>query len=190
MIQTKILRFLIENRKKDFSINEIAKRINSDYKLIYINVEKLEKAGLISVKKLGNRNQCEITDNFNFQVLKVEEEKKRDLLKNQNFKIINERLKQIKNPFFIFLVFGSYAKKTQKKGSDIDLCFITDDKKINGKIHQIVNLLPLDIHLLDFTVEEFQKMLKTKEDNVGQEIIKNNIILYGKENFYGLIKND
>ncbi len=189
MIQTKILRFLIENKEDSFSINGIAKRINSDYKLVYINVEKLEKAGLISIKKLGNRNQCELTNNFNFQVLKVEEERKRDLLKNQNFKVINERLKQVKNPFFVFLVFGSYAKKNQKKGSDIDICLITDDKKINSKIHQIIGLIPLDIHLLDFTVDDFIKMLKTKEDNVGKEIMKNNIILYGIENFYELIKN-
>ena len=189
MIQTKILKFLIEHREKSFSINEIAKSINSDYKLVYINIEKLEKTGLVNVKKLGNRNQCEFTNNFNFQVLKVEEKRKRDSLKNQNFKVINERLKQIKSPFFIFLVFGSYAKKTQKKGSDIDLCLITADKKINSKIHQMINLIPLDIHLLDFTVLEFLKMLKTKEDNVGKEIMKNNIILYGIENFYELIKN-
>ena len=95
----------------------------------------------------------------------------------------------MKNPFFVFLVFGSYAKKNQKKGSDIDICLITDDKKINSKIHQIIGLIPLDIHLLDFTVDDFIKMLKTKEDNVGKEIMKNNIILYGIENFYELIKN-
>ena len=37
------------------------------------------------------------------------------------------------------------------------------------------------------STDEFESMLKTKENNVGKEIVKNNIILYGVENYYNLI---
>lgn len=187
MIRSKILRFLIENKEKSHSINEIAKNINSDYKLIYINMQKLIEEKLVKINKLGNRSECSFNFAFNNLVLKVEEERRNELLKNQNMQIIHEKLKQLSSPFFMLLVFGSYATKKQKKLSDIDLAFISDNSELTKKINHIISLLPLEIHLLDFKTKEFIDMLSTTKDNVGKEIVKNNIILFGIENYYTLL---
>ena len=43
----------------------------------------------------------------------------------------------------------------------------------------------MEIH--EFTSKEFISMIEKTQSNVGHEIVKNNIILYGIENYYSLI---
>jgi hypothetical protein len=52
----------------------------------------------------------------------------------------------------------------------------------------VKRLASLELHSLEFTYDEFIDMLKTKENNVGKEIIKNSIILSGYEQFYNCIR--
>lgn len=183
----KIIRFFIENKEENFSINSIANNLKLNYRIAFEDTKKLEAENIVSIKKFGNTNQCSFNYKFNEKVLLVENNRKQELLKNQDIKVMYNRLMEIKNPFFICLVFGSYVKGMQKKHSDIDLCIISDDKIINEKINQIIRTLALEIHLLEFTTNEFVNMLRTKEQNVGKEIINNNIILKNVEGFYELI---
>ncbi|RLE41118.1 hypothetical protein DRZ77_00005, partial [Candidatus Woesearchaeota archaeon] len=101
--------------------------------------------------------------------------------------VLYRRIKEIKNPFFICVVFGSYAKGTARKGSDLDLCVITNEEKVDREINTILDITPFEIHYLKFSSDEFIKMLKTTEFNVGKGIVKNKIILKGIEEFYELI---
>ena len=55
-------------------------------------------------------------------------------------------------------------------------------------IHHIASLNPLKLHLNLFKESEFIAMKKSKEFTVGSEAIKNNIILYGTEQYYELIR--
>jgi len=186
--QIKITEFLNKNKNRQFSINQIAKELRINYRTAYEDVLKLQKQGIISINKLGNSNQCLINNVLNDIVFKVENLKKNKLLKNKNFKVLYSRLNDIKNPFFICVVFGSYAKSTANEKSDLDICLITDLEEINEQFNAIVNITPLNIHMLRFTSKEFISMLRTKEFNVGHEIIKQNIILKGIELFYELMK--
>ncbi|MCX6707429.1 MAG: nucleotidyltransferase domain-containing protein, partial [Candidatus Woesearchaeota archaeon] len=83
--------------------------------------------------------------------------------------------------------FGSYAKGTQTKQSDMDLCVITDNEETKQKAEQIIRNVPFNIHFLCFTTKEFINMLSTTELNVGKEIVKDNIILKGAEGFYEMV---
>jgi hypothetical protein len=42
--------------------------------------------------------------------------------------------------------------------------------------------------MVSFTSEEFLSMLKTTEFNVGMEAAENNVILFGIEDYYRLLK--
>jgi Fic family protein len=42
-IKQKILKHLVGNKEKTFSINEISKILKIDYKLVHTNIKKLEK---------------------------------------------------------------------------------------------------------------------------------------------------
>lgn len=182
-----ILRFLIENSEEDYSIRKIALARRINYKSAYKVVKKLGKEGIVNVKKYGNASIVKFNYNFNESVFIVENQRKEDFLKNKDFKVLYKRIMEIKNPFFICLIFGSYAKGTARKGSDLDLCVITNEKEVKSEISAILDITPFDIHYLEFSSDDFIKMLKTTEFNVGREIVKNKIILKGIEEFYELI---
>jgi predicted nucleotidyltransferase len=183
----KILRFLMDNKQEAFSINSVSRRLKINYRIAFEDMKKLEADGLILIKKLGNSNQCQFSNHFNEETLKIEEEKKAELLKDKNLKVLYKRISEIKNPFFVCLIFGSYARGEQTKQSDVDLCIITDNQEVKERVGKTLRTLPLEIHLLGFTTDEFISMLKTNEQNVGKEIITSYIILKGTESFYELI---
>ncbi len=182
-----ILRLLIENPEKEFSIRQTALKRKINYKSAYNAIFKLKKENIVDVKKHGNTSIVKFNFNFNESVYLAESRRMKDFLKNKDFKILYRRLKEIKNPFFICVVFGSYAKGKAQKGSDLDLCVITNDKKVSSEIHTVLDITPFEIHYIEFTPEEFIEMLKTTEFNVGKEIVKNRVILKGIEDFYELM---
>src|SRR3989344_3998263 len=183
----RILAFFIEHRGEFFSIYAAAQRLNINYRIAFEEIKKLVKEKMLTLEKLGNSNQCTFNYVFTEKVLAVEHQRKENLLKQKYLKVLDTRLQEIKNPFYIALVFGSYATGKQKKQSDIDLCIITDQEDIRKKAGQIIRTLALPIHYLDFSTQDFISMLKTTEENVGKEIMKKNILLQGVEDFYRMV---
>jgi len=184
-----ILKFFVEHKDATTTINQIAKALKMNYRIVYEGIMKLEQEKLIKITRIGNANICQFAYIYNNKVVEIEEERKEEVFKNKDIALIHKRISEIENPFYIFILFGSYANKTQTKNSDIDLCLITDNEKINKIVNNIIQITPLKIQLQEFTTEQFQTMIKTRETNVGSEIKKNNIIFHGLESFYGLIQN-
>ncbi len=182
--EIKIIKILIEN--KELTIREISKKISSDYKITYTAVQNLIKKDIISIKTIGKSSLCSLNKVFSYEIYKAEDERKQELLKNKNLNQLYKEILKIKTSFFIFLIFGSYAKNRQSKTSDIDLMFISNEKDFEKTINNVLSLLPLKTHLLVFTEEEFIRMKDSKENSVVREIIEKNIILYGIENYYKL----
>ena len=186
----KILILLLSNKKKEFTIRKISKRILVDYKAVHIIVKRLIKDNVITAKRAGQTILCSLNyQSFNADVFRAESIRKEGLLKNKDLYSLYNYFKDIKEPFFILLLFGSYASGKARKGSDIDLMLISDNDELRKKARRIVSLIPLDIHLVDFNSNDFLLMLKTTEFNVGKEAVNNNIVLFGIEDYYRLIKN-
>lgn len=183
----KVLVFLAENKGREFSIKEISEKLCINYRIAFEEIKALEKKGAIKLRKAAGANLCSFAYAFNELAFQAEEARKEALLNDKNIKVIYNRIKEIQDPFYVLLVFGSYAAKMQAKNSDIDLCIITDSTFIKNKAESIISQIPLRIHLLDFTKDEFLSMLKTIKPNVGHEILKNNVILKGVEEFYELV---
>ena len=183
--EEKILKHLLEHKQQSFTINQIAKILKINYRIAFEGTKKLGKEGLIRIIKAGNANHCSFGSNFSEKLFAVEYMRRNEILKNNNFKILYKRLAKISQQFII-LLFGSYAKKTQTRHSDIDLLLISDNDK---KIKEELNLLPLDIHVTSVTYEDFITMLKTREQTVVSEAMKRNVILFGIEDYYRLLQN-
>jgi predicted nucleotidyltransferase len=180
-----ILRLLIGNQEENLSIRQIALKRKINYKSAYNAVRKLEKEGVIDLKKHGNTMLCKFNLNFNASVFIVEYAKLQELLENKNFRVIYNRISSI-NSQFIMLLFGSYVRKENTKYSDIDILSVSDNRK---EIEKEVALLPFKIHFTAVNYKDFIAMLKSKEMTVVSEAVKKNIILFGIEDYYRLIKN-
>ena len=184
-----VLKLFVENKDKSFTIKKTAETLHLNYRIAYEEIMKLAKDELIKITKYGNAKVCVFNYKYNSKIIELEEIRKKELFKNKDLKLIYTRITEIQNPFYCLILFGSYANKTNKKGSDIDLCLITDNEVINKQVHSLIEITPLNIHLQEFTTAQFLSMLKSKEFNVGNEIIKNNLILHGLENLYGMVNN-
>ena len=182
-----ILKYLIENKQKKFSIREIAIALDIDYKPVYLNIKKLFNEGSASIEVRGNTKLCSFSEVFNGEVFNVESKRKKELLENKDFLIMYNRLRKI-NKQFILLMFGSQVNKTASKHSDIDVLAIASNEEIKH-IENEINLFPYNIHLTAITYDEFIQMLKSKEFSVVSEAIKKNVLLFGTEDYYRIIEN-
>jgi len=183
-LKEKILKFLIEN-KEPMSILQISNRLGADYKNTFQAIGRYPD--LIIRDKKGNTNFVEMKITSHPEIYSVESKRTLDFLsENKNMNLAKKDISSLNYPFFIVVVFGSIVKRTNAKGSDIDVCIISDNEIKTRELISKLSLLPLNLEIHDFSVNEFESMLKTREGNIAKEIIKNNIILYGAENYYNL----
>jgi len=187
-----IVRYLLENSDKELNILAIARSVKMNYKNVFDIIKRLEKEKLVTLKKFGSSNKVDLNLAIHPIIFEAEYARREDILRNKNILImLNQIKKDMESSLFILLLFGSYAKKTQTKSSDIDIMFIVPDNSLENfekKVHQTTRLMPLPIHHMTFSESQFLDMIKAKEFNVGKEAMKNNVILYGIENYYELIK--
>lgn len=183
----KLIKYLIEN-KGPVSIKKLSGAAVIDYKNTYNYVGDLTASGAIIQSTIGNTTPVQINLSPNQEIYSVEQ-KRRDefLLKNPKFKLIKKDIEELNYPFIIVLIFGSFAKEKNTIVSDMDVCIISDNREKTKKLVEMLNLLSLKLDINEFTTNEFISMIEKTQNNLGHEIVKSNIILYGIENYYNLI---
>ncbi|PIO04080.1 hypothetical protein COT48_02240 [Candidatus Woesearchaeota archaeon CG08_land_8_20_14_0_20_47_9] len=186
--ELKILRHLIEH-KKHLTVRQLSKNIGSDYKISHTAIQRLIKKELLTAETVGKAKVVRLTNKFTKDVFDVEFERRMEILNNKNLDVAIKTIKEnVACVNFIILLFGSYAKHKQRKHSDIDIMFIIPDKSLEKKIKEAISLIPLKLHPLILTEEEFVNMKNTTQPNVVHEVMENNVILSGIEQYYELIK--
>lgn len=182
----RIIENLIEN-KEPRSILSLSGSVVIDYKNTYNIVNELQTT-IISKEKIGNTSLVRLNLVPNQEIYSVENKRMEEFLfRHPKLNIVKRYIEELGYPFMIVLVFGSYAKGTKTEGSDIDICMISDNKKETKELRERLNLLSLKLEIHEFTTKEFVSMIEKSQKNLGHEIVKNNIILYGIENYYNLI---
>jgi predicted nucleotidyltransferase len=186
-----IIRFLIEHKNEELNILTISKELRMDYKTAYSIVKRLEKESLVKLESFGQSNRVTLISSMHPLIFEAEYTRRKELLKDKNLAVmLNDFKNALKSKCYALLLFGSYAKKTQTKKSDIDLMFIVpngSEELFEKDIGRTARLLPLQIHYLVFSEKQFLEMINAQEPNVGKEALKNNIILYGIETYYEMI---
>ena len=186
-----IIRYLIENKNEELNILRISKELRMDYKNVHSTVKRLEKELLVKLESFGQSSRVKLISQVHPLIFEAEYNRRKEILKDKNLAVmLNDFKNTLKSKCYMLLIFGSYAKKTQTKNSDIDLMFIVPDGKeelFEKEVHRAARSLPLPIHHLVFSEKQFLEMADAKKSNVGQEALKNNIILYGVETYYEMV---
>ena len=196
--QIEILSVFRKDITNKFTFKEIKEksRKNSN-NLIQLAIKNFKKLDIVKSDKIGNviiyylnlDNNLTISYLSIIEQLKIKNEKK---LPKETLNAIQKNILK-KTEFFIFLVFGSYAKGKTTEKSDLDIVILTQNKVLKKEIMPYIETIKrrelLHIHYEIFTRDEFLKMLKVEQENVGKEIYRNNFIYYGVEQYYNLIKN-
>jgi predicted nucleotidyltransferase len=189
--ESTIIKFLIEHKNEELNILKIAKALKMDYKNVYSIIKRLEKILLVKIETFGQSSRIKLNAIIHPLVFEAEFERRKEILKDKNLTVMLSNFKRaIKSKLYVILLFGSYAKKTQTKNSDIDLMIICPDgleDAFEKEISRIARSMPLPLHPSVFSENQFIEMIQAKESNVGQEALRNNIILYGIEQYYEMV---
>ncbi len=186
----KILNFLIRNLKKEYSIKELSEQLKKPYVKIHNSIKRLSTKDIVKEEIKGKSHYCSLNYKENKNIICFIHSLRARGFLNKNKKIsliITNIIDGIKFPDYILVLFGSFAKDNSTKNSDIDIAIITSQEnkeQVERIINSIKRISAIEIHSLEFSYKDFIEMLKSKDNNVGKEIVKNHIIFKGCEQFY------
>ncbi|MCG2724387.1 nucleotidyltransferase domain-containing protein [archaeon] len=187
-LELRIIDLLARNTEKSITINEIARSLDEHYSLVYRVVDKLATEGTIIKNRVGKADICS---------LNPENEKTAALLsmaeieKREEFYSANKELKLMLKDFLESLdmkfgdsavvLFGSYAKGTAIKESDVDILLINKGN-VNAEkaTREIYAKYGKEISAIVITPSDFKKQINSA---IIKEIIKNHYVLHGAEYF-------
>lgn len=164
--------------KREMHQRELAKELETSLTRIQSVLKDLRDINAVDYKESGKNHVYFIKKNLVSKSL---------ILNSENYKLIKLLRKHIfLEPIFreliaksnnsMILLFGSYAKGTEKNDSDIDIYIDTMNQNVKELTQNIYSTLSI-------------KIGKFNENNLlVKEIIKNHIILKGREEYYEKIK--
>ena len=182
-----ILKYLISHDDEVLNISAIAKGTNIDYKNTHNIIKQFQKENIVNLQKFGNSNIVKFNKKMNSLVFEAEFQRKKEIIKQGPIQSISKRFDEFSFPC-LALLFGSYAKGTADKHSDIDLLIVADEKK-EKVIRRSLRILPYDVHSVFLTFDDFVTMIISKEFTVVSEVVKHNVILHGIEQYYNLLSS-
>jgi len=193
-LELKIIDLMSRNPEKRFTINEIAKTLNETYSFVNRVVNKLIKDKVIIKEKIGKACLCSLNlkSDKAIALLHLNEVNKTEEFykKNKEMKLILEdfieKLKtKFKENIISVVLFGSYAKGTATKESDIDILIICKKKiEITSIIRETYAQYEKEIVSILMSLTEFKKQ---KEKPIIKEIVRYHYILFGFEEFIKIL---
>lgn len=179
-IELRILSLYTKSYNKEYYIREIEKLLTVSSRTALVTLRKLEAKGILESKTRGKIKVYAIRNTgITVEYLTLTEQYKKIRLFEKDY-LIKEVLEKV----CIFaeglvLVFGSYAKNTQKEDSDLDLFIVgKHDKK---KIIEIGEMYGVEIQVISYSSEAFEKGIHI--DVFVKELLENHIIIKGSEYF-------
>jgi predicted nucleotidyltransferase len=164
-------------------------------------VNTLAEKGVLKKRKLGAAIYCSLNygnDDLLKWLIEIESDNFEEFLKiekklSKPLRELKDRLPERTNFNLLSAVlFGSYAKGDAIPKSDLDLFFIIPLKDqyrelIESETLSLSRRYRININPVLAEPVEFVKMIRAKEPNLAHEIIRNKIILYGREKFWELV---
>jgi len=189
----KLLNIWKVNLFGEFSVSEVMSLSKKETKTWVFNALKIfVRYNIINCRIKGNINLYTLNINnplalHLLQFLEVQES-----INFQKIKLISKIIENIPIKNCSILIFGSYANKKQSPDSDLDVCFLVENKLTEKKLKPRVNEIKLNhkIKIDDNYIifEDFIQMLTNKEENLGKQIFRKHKLFYNPDIYYELIK--
>jgi predicted nucleotidyltransferase len=197
---TLVLKFLIKNITKEFSIKMISEGVGKSYPTVWESVVKLKGDGIINVREINaTQSLCslDLKSDGNISIFSfVEYIAKREFFskKTELKSITDDMLKRVSGNSFTLLLFGSQIKGSESEDSDIDVLVlvptISERRRFESAVNGAQMLTNRKIDATFMAYDDFFKSLKTGDSNLSKEVFGGHVIVYGAEAFYrSLVKH-
>jgi predicted nucleotidyltransferase len=180
----KILGLYLDDYKKSLHLREISRETKTDVKAIQLQLKKLEKINVFSSVIRGRNKDYHLNlDNVTTKYYLVMAEIFVSIIYLKRNFLIKKIVEEIENKIhYPLILFGSFAKGTYTKESDVDI-FVISDKKINTSIIiEATNMVGRKISLKSTSRQQFLGGLQNN-DPLIKEIVSNHVILKGADEF-------
>ena len=174
----RILELFTKGFDKEYYIREVQKLVKISPRTAQLILEDLEKKAVLESSVKGKIKTYKIKDSSiaaEYLILAEQYKKIAFLKKRPMIKEIISKLEPHIDG--ISMVFGSYAKGTEKKGSDLDI-FIAG-KYDEKEAKKISGLYGIDISIKTYPLNIFKKNIKS--DVLIREVLDNHVVLSGSE---------
>jgi predicted nucleotidyltransferase len=163
--EKKVLNFFLENPTTETHPRALSKEIKISHTWINKSIEKLKKAGLITIKKDNEVNIKANRDSRFFKILK----RSSNLIKLEESGIITYLDEKFNHPETIIL-FGSFAKGEDIENSDIDIAVFSKKTSENLNLSHYEQILKRKISI---------QIIRGKLDKDFKVSLDNGIVLEG-----------
>jgi predicted nucleotidyltransferase len=177
----------------DLTARDIEKKTGLSHETIFRLLKNLMQEKHLKEKKIGKTNVYEfVKDDLTYQVFVHYVTKKRLFFKEKHL-LIYKRLYELLNelsPEGPAIIFGSYAKETETKKSDIDLLCVTTKNTWGRFAQEFKTKYDLNLQVLTVKPSDFKNI---KRDNpvFWSDLIEFGIVLDGIDHYFKEVyKND
>lgn len=187
----KILKLFYENKNKPLHLRDISRKIKLNESTTSSHLNRLVLEGILKTEKEANLRKFSIFKNqipSIFPLFDYERLETLSLVRKDAIKIYIKKLE--KKPLFV-IVFGSTAKGTFRKDSDVDILVIFPEKYDDKKTIDYVNSQTgIKIQTFKVTEEQFNEELKLKKDKVIQSALETGFPVFNEKYFYEVMNNE
>jgi len=188
----KVLKKIYEN--PGINISELVRETRTAPNMIYKHINDLKNSEVIKEVEIGKNRVKKIYPNLKSENGKlvfslIEMQKKEEFfVKYKSLKgPFIQLLQNLPNNVVCILVFGSYARFSAEKESDLDLLFITTNNKTE-KIERILEESFVTFGKVSARVITINEFTKSKDtDTLLKQIIKEHICVFNAYKFVELI---
>jgi len=186
-----IIELFYENRNFPLHLREIARKVKLNESSVSRYLNYLFKQGVLKTRKEGNLKKFYLARENIPKLFPIYDEDKLESLPLLRKKAIREYLAELsKKPVFA-IIFGSTAKNTFKKDSDVDILEIYYSKTNNKKFSKRAeSLTGMRINSFQLTENQFKKELKFKKDKTIQSAINTGFPVFNNKYYWELIYNE
>lgn len=171
----------------DYYIREIQRILKISPRTAQLLLEDLEKKDILESVLRGKIKSYRLKQNPRAKKYLVLTEQYKYLCFTENNILIKEILERLTPSIKGFAaVFGSYAKNSQKKNSDLDI-FVAGSYN-EKEVENLSKIFGMDINIICYSLSIFEK--KAHNDYLILEVLKNHIVFVGVELFIQKVLKD
>ncbi|MCC7574135.1 nucleotidyltransferase domain-containing protein [Candidatus Woesearchaeota archaeon] len=183
----RVLALFTNDFKREYYVREVGKLLKISPRTAQLVLEDLEEKGIVESKtkgkiKIFKLNVSEFTKRY---LVFVEQYKLIAFLEKKLLikEIIEKITPHIKG---IGIIFGSYVKGLEKKGSDLDIFIVGSHN--NEEIKKVSKNLGLEISVKCYPLNNFEKNMM--KDVLIKEVLKNHVVFLNAEQFIEVVFKD
>ncbi len=187
----KIIKLFYYNRNKAVHLREIARNVGLNESSVSRHLNSMLKDGVLGFESEANLKKFRLKKNIIpeiFPFYDYERVGKFPILRRNAIKDYVKHLQ--KKPLFLIL-FGSTAKGTYRKDSDVDILEVVYSRTDNKKtISYVESQTGIRISVFQLTVKDFERELVGKKDKVVQSALNTGFPIFNEKYYYEEVYNE